>query len=462
MIKVRMCAGSGDDQAVELQIGTKVSTSGFVLTVLIGERLPTALSVVLAKNGKAYDATITWSEPDTAVKGTAYVVRRTVAESGWGVADTEVSVTAVSGGPTTLVVPGITEGAPLRVKVRMDFTSTANYDASEIPTDWTLVVVAQAAEPPSTPVIDSMLFVDMSPGETAFADLLIRFHGGSGIALAYNGGTPTDGVVDYSPPPYSAATSAGGAAFRIDGSPVQLGVISRVPIDTLFDVALQLQSSRLKGLEGGVELMKSEASATVSVRIEKPPAVDMSPLKVTVEFDAVAPGGDKYSATLSWAPVTINPGNALITSYTVSVRTPPIGEVACSIAANGAPWASASATSSTLCTQAAPPGAAYTTAQDSAGTGTSFTVTKLDVGLAACFTVSANNRVGRGASFISFVCSYSFAHNSFVCSLFLFALRRAEREGDLHRRRELPSLLVRRRIVVGELSLVHLVRGRQL
>ena len=330
------------------------------------------------------------------MKGTEYAVAWTVEESGWGVVDTEAVVTAVVGGTTTHVVSGIAEGAPLRVKVRMKFDSTASFDANQIATDWTLVQVAEAAEAPSTPTIDTVVFFDLSPGETAFADLLLRFKGANDLPLSYNGGSPATGIVDYSPPPYSSSQSVGGAAFKLDGEPVQLGVISRVPIDTKFDVALQLQSTRLSGLEGSVETMKSAVSQPMAIIIEKPRQVGMAPSEVTAEFHSVAQGGDVYSATLRWDAVTIEIGNAPITSYTVSARTPTVASVACSSTVPTS-WVSTSATSSALCIQAAPSSAVYTTTQVSQGTGTSFTITRLEVGRAACFAVRANNRVGSGA-----------------------------------------------------------------
>jgi hypothetical protein len=390
-ISIWSCASAGTSLAVTLTIGGRTSAAApIAISVSTPDSVPQAATLSLAPSAGStasaplYDATLTWQAPASVANALGYVVKFTPSPNGWG---SWTQRAALPLGTRTWSFSNLASGATLRAKVGMAYSSDAaggslNDDTTWAPDAFTADTLIQGAVASAKPSIATVTFIGVSDGASDAVDMLVRFALGS-----FNGGAPDLALIDYTPDPYRAGAglSLGGATVQLTTELTQFGVIAKFPINVLAGVALTVRSTRSNGLAKAVDILTSEASDAVQLRVRVPRAVQL-PLVALDATDGIAEGATAVSVTVSWTSGVEEEGNAPTTGHLVRMRTVAVdaasGSFTCELATAGAAM---------TCVRAALASSAYSV-NHSGGS-----IAGVPVGRTACFVIQAENALGLGA-----------------------------------------------------------------
>jgi hypothetical protein len=337
-------------------------------------------------DGSSFHGKIMWSAP-TDNTGPGYVLWYTTSPSGWDTA-TDVTVTKLSGDLLEETVAGIAMGAVLRAKVGMAYSddSGASGDSSYsttssnwAPEEFTAIQNLQAAAAPDRPGVPAITFIGLSHEKTDQVDMLMRFN-----LSSFNGGSPDVGIIDYSPSPYFAGASLGGATVKLTNELMQLGVVSKFPIDTLAGIVITLETTRDNGLVGNTERLSSSTSVALQLRVRAPqPAHTLAS-----RFDAIERGASVFSAVVEWTSGIEEDGNAPVRSHTIYARSVATASLTCAFATT--------VDGTRSCNNSALAISAYPRVLPTQSALARGVVSSLPMSKAACFVVTAENAVGTG------------------------------------------------------------------
>ena len=332
-IVVTMCADGGTNLQVKAELDSRgdlvISGSGtrIAIDVIIGKKVPRDLTLSFAHVADIFTATMTWKRP-TNDAGHGYVVKwttnsdltddaNTVAPNGGRITH-DKPVSSTSSTELSVTIPNIARGAVLVAKVGMAYsddvpTPTLANSTTWSPEEYTADQYLQAATKPTKPELLEITYIGLSFEQTSFVDMLLRFQ-----LTAFNGGTPNIGHVIYTTTAATGATTEhAGASIKLNTELMQLGVISKFPIDELANVSLTIDTVQKNGLHNVLETLTSDQSEVKFLVAQVPRPV--TALEVT--FDTAERGETIFSVKVEWTNGVEPAGNALVADHLISFRS---------------------------------------------------------------------------------------------------------------------------------------------
>ena len=347
-IEVTMCANSGNDLQVTIQIGEKSNTDDsevepilfpILFSVVLSSTAPNSVSadMRLGPDNVTSNAFISWTPPGDTTLALGYVVAYTTRD--WEGTPNYIYRRIGSGSDEcpqysscNCTVLGIDLGMILRVIVGVATTSDAecpsdptssavcNPTAETDPADWrpqqaarSQEATSQAAYIPATPRVSTTTFIGISYGETLFVDVLIHFE-----CPDFRGGSPLFADIGYSSQPFNAAGTIYGGSVRLTAESMHVvGVMQRFPIGVAAEVAVNVNTKRYVGLAGSSVTLTSAISQPIPIFVSKPTSVST----YRVQFSTSQRNSESFAVQLMWDLGAVDQGSAPVTSHRIFVRT---------------------------------------------------------------------------------------------------------------------------------------------